>query len=109
MKYKNLWLIGTSHIAPESIKEVEDFILKKEPEIVCVELDKSRYKALISGKRKRNVQQKGNFAGYMASLWMHSITGFKNMKSLIQPTLLLINLLQYKLQVLYLAHQAMNW
>ena len=46
--YKNLFLIGTSHIAKESIKEVEDVISKEKPEIVALELDKVRFEGLMN-------------------------------------------------------------
>ncbi|MBU0535726.1 MAG: TraB/GumN family protein [Nanoarchaeota archaeon] len=43
MKYKNLMLIGTSHISKDSIKEVRDAIENNNPAIVAVELDANRY------------------------------------------------------------------
>ena len=49
--YKNLTIIGTSHIAKESILEVKKFILNNKPEIIALELDKKRLIALF-GKRK---------------------------------------------------------
>lgn len=52
--YKNLVIIGTSHISPESIRLVESSILEKKPEIVAIELDKERFMALMTGE-KRNV------------------------------------------------------
>lgn len=51
MKYKNLTVIGTSHIAVESINEVKTEIEKK-PSIVAVELDKKRFYALLDKKRR---------------------------------------------------------
>jgi len=53
MKYKNLIIIGTSHISPESLKEVEKAILIEEPYIVALELDKKRFAALLSKKTAR--------------------------------------------------------
>ena len=50
--YKNLVIIGTSHISIESIKEVESTILNLKPEIVALELDKLRFRALTSKNRK---------------------------------------------------------
>ncbi len=49
--YKNLTIIGTSHIAKESILEVKNFILNNKPEIIALELDKKRLIALFD-KRK---------------------------------------------------------
>lgn len=51
--YKNLTLIGTSHIAIESIKEVEDVINKLKPELVALELDKARFRGLMSEEKQK--------------------------------------------------------
>lgn len=51
VKYKNLLLIGTSHIAIESVKEVEKVILEKEPDCVALELDRPRLQALLQKKK----------------------------------------------------------
>ena len=48
ISYKNLIIIGTSHISIESVKKVEKLILGRKPEIVALELDPSRYHALLS-------------------------------------------------------------
>ena len=48
----NLQLIGTSHIAKESVKEIEKAILEK-PDIVAVELDIGRAAALLQKKRNK--------------------------------------------------------
>lgn len=53
MKFKNLMIIGTSHIAKQSINEVTNVILKKEPDIVALELDKKRLSALLSKKKEK--------------------------------------------------------
>ena len=50
MKYKNLTIIGTSHIAPESLREVEKVILDEKPGLVALELDRKRLAALLSKK-----------------------------------------------------------
>jgi len=44
-------VIGTGHVFKRSIMEVKTTISKEKPDIVCVELDVERYKALIDGKR----------------------------------------------------------
>jgi len=41
-------LLGTSHISPESVKNVKEIINKEEPDCVAVELDRMRYVALTS-------------------------------------------------------------
>lgn len=45
LRYRNLTLIGTSHIARQSINEVREAIAAK-PDIVAVELDDNRFKAI---------------------------------------------------------------
>jgi len=49
--YKNLTIIGTSHIAIESIKEVTSFIKEKKPGIIALELDKPRFFSLMQQKK----------------------------------------------------------
>lgn len=46
--YKNLYILGTSHISKESVDQVEDFIVKNKPEIIAIELDKKRFYALTN-------------------------------------------------------------
>jgi pheromone shutdown-related protein TraB len=49
--YKNLTIIGTSHIAIQSINDVRNTINSKKPDIVAIELDLLRLKSIISKKR----------------------------------------------------------
>ena len=51
--FENLIIIGTSHIAKESLLEVESVILRERPEVVALELDKARYYSLISKERRK--------------------------------------------------------
>ena len=51
MKYKNLTIIGTSHIAKQSLDEVKRAIEEEKPGIVALELDKRRLYALMSSKK----------------------------------------------------------
>jgi pheromone shutdown-related protein TraB len=51
MHYKNLYLLGTSHISKDSIKEINDIFENQKPDIVAVELDKQRYLALSSNQK----------------------------------------------------------
>lgn len=41
-------LLGTSHVAQNSVKEIEDAIDKYKPDVVGIELDSQRFKALMS-------------------------------------------------------------
>jgi pheromone shutdown-related protein TraB len=52
MKYKNLTIIGTSHIAKQSLEEVEDSINKIKPDIIAIELDRKRFFSLMSKKKR---------------------------------------------------------
>jgi pheromone shutdown protein TraB len=54
-KYKNLTIIGTSHISIESINEVKNFLISKKPKIIALELDKARFIALTQKKEKNNI------------------------------------------------------
>jgi len=53
IKYKNLNIIGTSHIAKQSLDEVKGVIEDTKPDIVALELDKKRLYALMHGKKGR--------------------------------------------------------
>lgn len=53
MDMNNLILIGTSHIAKESLMEVKKAVEEKSPEIIAIELDKNRFKALVSKKKDK--------------------------------------------------------
>ncbi|HIJ05233.1 MAG TPA: hypothetical protein HA370_03940 [Nanoarchaeota archaeon] len=56
IEYKNLMLLGTSHISPESILLVRKIIQERKPHYVAVELDKGRFQGLMhpeSLKKKR--------------------------------------------------------
>ena len=56
-KIGNLWLIGTSHISPESVKEVRKVILENEVDIVAIELDKGRFLSLMGKKSKIRIRE----------------------------------------------------
>ncbi len=47
-------LVTTSHVSEKSVKEVRDTIEEIKPDIVGVELDLNRYKALMSEKNKKS-------------------------------------------------------
>ena len=70
MKYKNLVIIGTSHISVESIKEVQSKILKIRPDIIALELDSKRFYALTAKNKKINLLdiKKIGIKGYLFNL-----------------------------------------
>ncbi len=48
----NITLLGTSHIARESLAKVKEIIKKLNPDIIALELDNTRLKAILTGKKK---------------------------------------------------------
>jgi len=59
MRYKNLILVGTSHVSSNSAAKVKRVISKEKPAVVAVELDKKR---LYSLTHKDEKQDKVSFA-----------------------------------------------
>jgi pheromone shutdown-related protein TraB len=53
MDYKNLSILGTSHIARQSLEQVAATIESHKPDIIALELDKQRLIALFSSPQKR--------------------------------------------------------
>ena len=53
MHYKKLTVIGTSHIAKQSLNEIELAFQQKNPDIVAVELDRRRLHSLLSEEKSR--------------------------------------------------------
>lgn len=68
LKHRNLIFLGTSHIAPDSIHDIEKAFHLESPDIVAVELDHSRLHALLTD-RKPNYSPvmafKIGFKGYL--------------------------------------------
>ena len=50
-RFKNIILVGTSHVSKDSLVEVEKTILKEKPNIIAIELDKDRFQTIILNKR----------------------------------------------------------
>jgi pheromone shutdown-related protein TraB len=51
LHYRNLLIIGTSHIAKHSLAEIESLFYKENPDVVAVELDKERLRAMLSDQK----------------------------------------------------------
>lgn len=84
--YKNITIIGTSHIAIESVKEVEFIIRREKPDLVALELDKNRFHALFAKKRSlslRDIKRMGvkaflfNLAGAFVEKKLGNLVGSK--------------------------------
>ena len=75
MRYKNLNIIGTSHIARQSIDSVKNTIIDERPDIIALELDKNRlYGFMHNQKRRLSIKDipKIGFKGFLFS-WIGSI------------------------------------
>lgn len=70
-KYKNLTIIGSSHIAIQSVNEVKQILGDLKPEIIALELDQLRLAALISNEKKgislKDIKEIG-FKGFLFNL-----------------------------------------
>ncbi len=71
LKLHNLTIIGTSHIAKQSINEIKK-AMEDKPDIVAVELDKTRLNSLLKKQKKehlsiRQIKQIG-FAGFIFAI-----------------------------------------
>ncbi|MEK6887023.1 MAG: TraB/GumN family protein [Nanoarchaeota archaeon] len=51
MRYKNLILIGSSHVSKDSVNLVKSTIETEKPGIIAIELDKDRLNALLNSKK----------------------------------------------------------
>ena len=51
--FQNLVLVGTSHVARQSVTEVESVILREKPSVVALELDKARFIGLMKKEKSK--------------------------------------------------------
>lgn len=56
---KKVFLVGTSHIAKDSVLHVSNAIKEHNPDVVCVELDRMRYQGLVAEYVKKEKPAKG--------------------------------------------------
>jgi pheromone shutdown-related protein TraB len=70
--FRNLIILGTSHIAIESINKVRELIETEKPEIIALELDILRFKKLLSKKKQKiklkDILTQGSFLNSMGAL-----------------------------------------
>jgi pheromone shutdown-related protein TraB len=59
----NIYVLGTSHISIESIKEVKSTFKEFNPDIIALELDPLRFQALLARKQKRSITKEIQFFG----------------------------------------------
>ncbi len=70
MEYNNLTIIGTSHIAKQSLEDVEKAIEEKKPDIIALELDRNRLYSLFNkpGKMRFHDIRKIGVKGFIFSV-----------------------------------------
>src|SRR3989344_5511664 len=72
MQYKNVTIIGTSHIARQSLQEVRKAIEEQMPNLIALELDKQRYVALQNRKSSDKIPlyaiKRVGFKGFVFAL-----------------------------------------
>lgn len=74
---REICLIGTAHVSPDSVAEVESVIREEAPDHVCVEIDAQRYKSMSQQKSWKDmdlvqiIKQKKTFL-VMANLMLSS-------------------------------------
>ncbi len=67
MRYvKNVIILGTSHIAQQSIEEAKDTIALESPDIIALELDLPRFKKLMSKQKESKIPRLGK--GFLFNL-----------------------------------------
>lgn len=55
LENKKIFLVGTAHVSNKSAEDVENIIEKEEPDVIGVELDKNRLKAIKESKGSKNL------------------------------------------------------
>ncbi|MEM2915809.1 MAG: TraB/GumN family protein [Candidatus Woesearchaeota archaeon] len=73
MRFKNLVIIGTSHIAAESVAEVAKAMQEEQPGIVAIELDHKRLMALLHPRNAKASWKNIRSIGFKG--WLFSIIG----------------------------------
>ncbi|MDD4877680.1 MAG: TraB family protein [Candidatus Nanoarchaeia archaeon] len=79
LTYKNLTIIGTSHIAVQSIREVGNVIMLQKPDVVALELDADRFLGLMH-KKKRKITLKDIMATGVKGFFFNLIAAWAEKK-----------------------------
>ena len=53
---REILILGTAHISRESVEEVGRILREERPDRVCIEIDRSRYRALTEGDRWKSLK-----------------------------------------------------
>ena len=81
MEIRNLRLIGSSHISPESVLEARKVILESKPEVVALELDQGRFIALLTKSEEKKtlkiIKELGvfGFLFHLVGAWLEKKMG----------------------------------
>jgi pheromone shutdown-related protein TraB len=73
MRFLNLTILGTSHIAAESVAKVEKLIVLEQPNIVALELDRRRLYALMHPEKAKPSWRDISRVGFKG--WLFSVIG----------------------------------
>ncbi|MAF35611.1 conjugal transfer protein TraB [archaeon] len=78
--FKNITIIGTSHISPKSVALVKKTILDEKPEFVGIELDFRRFTHLNSNAKKRKLSIKDIKTLGMTGFFLNLVGGWLEKK-----------------------------
>lgn len=73
-KYGDIWVVGTSHIAKESVEKVKKAVNSYKPDFIALELDKQRLGTLLSKKKKFSLKALKEFG--IKALFLNLIGSF---------------------------------
>jgi pheromone shutdown protein TraB len=86
LNYKNIDIIGTSHISPQSLREVESYISLRKPQIVALELDMGRLRSLFSEEKSGSFSPfKYGFKGFIFAKLAHYVEHSLGGKTGVKP------------------------
>jgi pheromone shutdown-related protein TraB len=81
MIVSNIVLVGTSHIAKQSLKEVDDAVASHSPKVIAIELDRGRLEGLLNPQPRKlrlsDIRHVG-FTGFLFSMlgaWAERMLG----------------------------------
>lgn len=79
-------IIGTSHISPESLREIDIVIAEVKPDCVAVELDPNRFEALRRGEKiNLSAVKYIGFGNYLVAKILSMIQGYLGKKTGVMP------------------------
>ena len=81
-KVDNIILLGTSHVASDSVNEIKKVIGENNPEVVCLELDTGRFKSMMNdgedvNKKEQSMMVQIKHLGVFGFLFMRVAGGLQ--------------------------------